>query len=389
MADVDAVPRSARVLGAAGRFFITAGIVVFLFVAYELWGTNIQEARAQSDLRGDLDERFAAAAVLTDPIVVIDAGVERPDEPETLPTPSSTLPGGYDPALLELFFPPDGEALARIEIPTLDVAKVVVRGTDVADLRRGPGHYSSSPLPGNPGNSSVAGHRTTYGAPFNRIDELVPGDEIVMTGIQGEFTYRVMEPRVAFAEFDDQTDSFGQGHIIVRPGATWVLGDFGDDRLTLTACHPKLSARRRIIVAAELVDEPVVLPEWAAVAQADLIAESSNGSDRLGADEAEGAQDVDATQDLVGTAGAVSGDDPVAAGDADLDGGLSGERGAIPGAILWLFLATICWVGGGLAGRLLDRGRWGVAGARAAGLLPALVCLWFAFEKIDRALPAA
>ena len=396
MADVDPVPRSARVLGAAGRFLITAGIVVFLFVAYELWGTNIQEARAQSDLRSDFDERLATAAVLTEPVVVIDAGGTRSDTPEALPTPSSTLPGGYDPEVLELFFPPDGEALARIEIPTLDVAKVVVRGTEVADLRRGPGHYSSSPLPGNAGNTSIAGHRTTYGAPFNRIDELVPGDEIVVTGVQGEFTYRVMEPRAAFAGYDDRTDSFGEGHVIVRPGASWVLGDFGDDRLTLTACHPKLSARQRIIVAAELVDEPVVLPDWAVDAQAELVA--ADAPDVAATDDAatDPAATDPATDDPVTDDPATddpASDDPSLAAepvpDDDLDGGLSGERDALPGAVLWLLLATACWVGAGAVGRRLDRGRWGRVAARAAGLVPALICLWFAFERIDRALPAA
>ncbi|MDP1454848.1 class E sortase, partial [Peribacillus frigoritolerans] len=96
------------------------------------------------------------------------------------------------------------------------------------------------------GNSAIAGHRTTYGAPFNRIDELVPGDEIAITTPQGEFTYVVIPA-------PGETD---QAWWIVDPSQVEVLADAGDNRLTLTACHPKYSAKQRIIVAATLKTEP-------------------------------------------------------------------------------------------------------------------------------------
>ena len=162
-----AVPRAARVLGAFGRFLITAGVVVFLFSAYELWGTTLHAARAQDDLRSDLDERFAAAAALpADPPTTTTTPadeIDTPTTPDPLPTPDPTLPGGYDPEVLELFFPPDGAAISRLELPTIGVDKIVVRGVDVADLRKGPGHYPATATPGGQGNSGIAGHRTTYG----------------------------------------------------------------------------------------------------------------------------------------------------------------------------------------------------------------------------------
>ena len=78
-------------------------------------------------------------------------------------------------------------------IPAIGVDKIVVEGVSLADLKKGPGHYPETPLPGQEGNAAIAGHRTTYGAPFNRLDELEPGDEITVTTVQGEFTYEVTE----------------------------------------------------------------------------------------------------------------------------------------------------------------------------------------------------
>lgn len=100
----------------------------------------------------------------------------------------------------------------------------MVEGVDQAHLRRGPGHYAGSPLPGQGGNMAIAGHRTTYGAPFYRLDELEPGDVIRITTRDGEFVYEVTDSEV------------------VAPTRVDVLDDFGDDRLTLTACNPRYPA---------------------------------------------------------------------------------------------------------------------------------------------------
>ncbi|MEM7141073.1 MAG: sortase [Actinomycetota bacterium] len=386
--DRPGTPTSARVLGAVGRGLITAGVVVLLFVVFQLWGTNIQEARAQDGLRDDFDDAFSAAqtqlALFTDdaaddPVVepdVIDAGqADDIAEPLPDPTPTSTLPGGFDPEVLEFFFPKDGDAVARIEIPSIGVDKIVVNGVQVADLRKGPGHYSQTAPVGTEGNTSIAGHRTTYGAPFNRIDELQPGDEIHVTGVLGRFTYRVLDPQTAYPEHLHTVDSAGDGHIIVKPNATWVLGDFRDNRVTLTACHPKLSSAKRIIVAAELVDEPEVIPEFAPELIADILGEDA------------AAPVADTTPPDVDL-GADESPAPTNAATAGLDEGLSGERDAIPGGIMWLLAASAIWVAVGYLARRLFDDRTRRIAVRMAGLLPAGYCLWFAFEMIDRALPA-
>ncbi|MDW3219378.1 MAG: sortase [Acidimicrobiales bacterium] len=371
-------------LGAIGRGLITAGVVVLLFVVFQLWGTNIQEARAQDGLRDDFDDTFALAQSQlalfadsgdTDPPAVIDAG--GTDGTPDLPAPTSTLPGGFDPTVLQYFFPEGGDATARIEIPSIGVDKIVVNGVQVADLRKGPGHYPDTASVGTAGNTAIAGHRTTYGAPFNRIDELRPGDEIHVTGVLGRFTYRVMAPADAYPEQLDTVDSSGDGHIIVRPGATWVLGDFLDNRVTLTACHPKLSSRQRIIVAAELVDEPAALPDFAPALVAEFVGgdatptlpgeEVDDGGDEAGADPASGPRTVPAS---------------------DLDEGLDGERDAIPAAVIWFVVATAIWIGFGYLARHLFAEKLRRVAVRSVGLLPAGYCLWFAFEALDRALPA-
>lgn len=124
------------------------------------------------------------------------------------------------------------DALARLEIPAIDVHQIVVEGISPGTLGRGPGHYPGTALPGQSGNFAVAGHRTTHGAPFAHLDELEPGDEIVVTTVEGRFVYRVTEER------------------IVAPTAVGVLSDFGDDRITLTTCHPADSSRQRLVVVA-------------------------------------------------------------------------------------------------------------------------------------------
>jgi sortase A len=133
-----------------------------------------------------------------------------------------------------------GRPLGRIRIPRLGLSKVFVQGTGTADLKKGPGHYPSTPLPGAPGTVGVAGHRTTYGAPFRTIDKLRSGDRITMEMPYGTFSYRVERTR------------------IVDPSATEVVRRVKHDRLVLTACHPLYSAAQRIVVFAKLADaEPV------------------------------------------------------------------------------------------------------------------------------------
>ncbi len=129
----------------------------------------------------------------------------------------------------------EGDALGRIEMPTIHRSYVVVAGDDPEDLRKGPGAYPGNPLPGRGGTTAIAGHRTTYLAPFRHIDELHRGDEVELRMPYGRFTYRV------------------QGQRIVQPSDVSVVRPVGYEQLVLTACHPLYSAAERIVVSARLI----------------------------------------------------------------------------------------------------------------------------------------
>ncbi len=221
-----------------GQSLITVGLLLLLFVAYQLWGTNFYEAAQQDSLkssfRRDLAETRAATSA-PEP--------RRPaaNEPPTTTTTTQPLPP-----------PPEGEPLGIVRIPSLGVDRAMVQGITVPDLRKGPGHYPDSPLPGQLGNVAIAGHRTTYGAPFNRIDELVPGDEITIVTLSGTYHYSVT------------------GQQIVSPRDVGVLNPTPNATLTLTTCNPKYSARQRLIVTATLDEDksptPVAPPASAVAA---------------------------------------------------------------------------------------------------------------------------
>jgi len=129
----------------------------------------------------------------------------------------------------------DGQAIGRIKIPHIHANYVMVEGTGTGPLKKGPGHYPATPFPGMPGTVGVAGHRTTYLAPFNKVDKLKHGDTIELQMPYATITYRVERLRV------------------VLPSAVWVTKRVGYDRLVLSACHPKYSASHRIIVFARQV----------------------------------------------------------------------------------------------------------------------------------------
>ncbi len=209
--------RLATVLRGFGQTLITAGIVILLFVAYELWFTGIETAREQRQLTAAIEEQWRHGA------------------------------GGSYRTKADLLRPiPIGSGVAVLRIPRFgrDWAKVVVEGVALSDLKAGPGHYPGTQLPGQVGNFVVSGHRTTYGAPFNRVDELRPGDPIVVETKDTWYTYRVTTQE------------------IVPPTAIEVTYPVPKDReaeptlarITLTSCHPKYSARQRIIVYGQLED---------------------------------------------------------------------------------------------------------------------------------------
>lgn len=130
-----------------------------------------------------------------------------------------------------------GKPFGRIEMPTLDRRYVLVQGTDAESLRKGPGHYPRTALPGMGRTVAVAGHRTTYLAPFKTIDRLRRGDRIRIRMPYGRFVYRVSRTR------------------IVRPTDVWVTRNIGREQLVLTACHPLYSAAERIVVFADLASQ--------------------------------------------------------------------------------------------------------------------------------------
>ncbi|MEP6623788.1 MAG: class E sortase [Acidimicrobiia bacterium] len=199
-----------QAINVIGRFLLTFGLLLLLFVGYQLWGTGFYESRAQSDLHA----KFRTALNET-------RQAERPVSGTT--TTTTPLPP-----------PPEGDPVGIIRIPKIGLDRTIVQGVTVPDLRKGPGHYPDSPMPGQLGNAAIAGHRTTYGQPFNQIDELAPGDEITILTLNGTYHYTVTE------------------QLVVSPREVAVLDPTPDATLTLTTCHPKFSASQRLIVKARL-----------------------------------------------------------------------------------------------------------------------------------------
>ncbi|WP_229023243.1 class E sortase [Actinomarinicola tropica] len=333
-------PRTATVVRGIGRTLIGAGTLLLLFVAYQLWGTGVAHSREQARLEDRFDAQLAEVGRML-PDDDASTGDPPPDESTT-----TTLP----PELVAALDPSPGDPVARLRMPTIGVDEIVVHGVGVADLRKGPGHFPDSPMPGQPGNAAIAGHRTTYGQPFHDLDRLAPGDEIHVDTLQGSFTYRVMP--------HEGPEGDERGHFIVPETAVEVLDDAGDDRLTLTACHPKFSSRQRIIVTAELVDEPAApLPD----------------AERPGTDDA-GSVDAPGPDPAPGDG---------AAADEDFGEGLGGDPDALVPAVAWSAAFLVALAATALVGR-----RWRRWPAYLVGAPLMAVPLVVAFAHIDRYLPA-
>jgi sortase A len=186
------------------------GAIILLFVAWQLWGTAITQHHTQSALGHQFAAKIHHAAV-------------KPAAGFTLIPATTRIPD-----------PPQGTVMAHLQIPAISLDQYVVSGTAEADLAKGPGHYLGTAMPGQAGNVAIAGHRTTHGAPFNRLAQLAIGDPIYLTTSSGQtLTYIVSAVPVA-----------------VSPSDVTVLNNFGDDRLTLTTCNPEYSAAQRLIVVA-------------------------------------------------------------------------------------------------------------------------------------------
>jgi sortase A len=202
-----------------GQTLISAGLVILLFVAYELWWTGFTTKHDQHVLLGTLHKQWAHHVIVKDP--------------------------------------PFGSGIAILRIPRFGKGYqfVIVQGTSTADLIKGPGHYPGTAMPGQVGNFTVAGHRTTYLHPFYNLNELKAGDPIVIETRTTWFTYRVQNiPHTA-----------AKGQEIVAPtdiAVAYPVPDQADPSLqptqsvlTFTSCNPRYSAAQRIVVHALLAQQ--------------------------------------------------------------------------------------------------------------------------------------
>ncbi|WP_344245695.1 class E sortase [Actinocorallia libanotica] len=204
------------------ELLITAGLVIALFVAHLTWGTDDYARRAQAGLNDELDALWRKQTTVSAAV--------RPGGPRMVPQTAAR--------------PERGRAFAVIRIPRFGSAwrYATVEGVSTADLAKGPGHYPGTAMPGQVGNTVFSGHRTTYGGPFNRVGELVAGDQILVDTATATHVYRVTGHKVVLP-----TDVSVVAPVPGKPGARPEKA-----RLTLTTCHPKFSAAYRLIVFAEL-----------------------------------------------------------------------------------------------------------------------------------------
>jgi sortase A len=193
-----------------GELCITAGVVLLLFVAYELWGTGAYTQAQQHKLGDELDRSWKAGA------------------------------GKVTTERVRL-----GHGLALIRIPRLGKGfhYVIIEGVSVADLRKGPGHYPGTAMPGQIGNFVVSGHRTTYLAPFNKLGELRGGDKILIDTRAEQYVYKVTSTKVV-----QPSDVSVAAPVPEHPRANPTKR-----LITLTTCNPKYSAAQRLIVFGRLI----------------------------------------------------------------------------------------------------------------------------------------
>lgn len=214
-----------RAVGWAGELVITLGVLLLLFVAWQLWWTDVVSDREAARVVATLEDEFARAA----------------GTGERLPAPG--IPEGVG----------DDGAFAIVRIPRFgaDYARPLIEGTDRPVLALGLGHYVGTAGPGQVGNFAVAGHRTTYGRPFHDVDRLRDGDRVVVETAGTVHVYEVTERDVV-----RPTDVEVIAPVPEEPGAapTQAL-------ITLTSCHPKYSATERFVVHGRLV-ESVPRAQW-------------------------------------------------------------------------------------------------------------------------------
>ncbi|MFZ9930701.1 MAG: class E sortase, partial [Ilumatobacteraceae bacterium] len=258
-----------------------------------------------------------------------------------------------------------------IEIPAIGIEKFVVAGVQTADLKKGPGHYPDTPMPGELGNAAIAGHRTTYGEPFRQLDELEIGDEIILTDLfTRRFVYRVT------------------GTQIVGPTDSWVVSTTDPTRatLTLTTCHPEFSAKQRLIVYAELDISFTAVAEVAAAVYRSKVPQTTTTTIATTtttiADSAVVTTVPNATTTTTTTiATPVESNDDVET--EVFESGWFSDGAAWPHVVFWGALELlVVWGAWQVAKRYRNR----LIGA-AVGFVPFFFVLYFVFQNVNRLLP--
>jgi sortase A len=220
-------PRTRRALRVLSSVLIVAGTILLADAGATLFWQEPVSAVYAHFQQGEL----------RDQLVELEQAPLEPDEEralEKIPDPKRRL--AFHARVIKRRVKA-GEPMGRIVIPAIGVSDVFVQGTGTGDLRKGPGHYPATPMPGERGTVAIAGHRTTYGAPFRNVDKLHRGDRIELRMPYARFMYRVERTK------------------IVPPTELSVTDRVAHDRLVLSACHPLYSAAQRIIVFARLESE--------------------------------------------------------------------------------------------------------------------------------------
>jgi sortase A len=366
------------VVSGIGKVLIVLGLLMFAFVAYQLWGTGIEYAQAQNRLDDEFEELLAGTTTtaptptsVTVPETTTTTTVAgRSNRTTTTTAPPATVPP-FDP----------GDAIARIEIPSIGVDAVVVAGVEPDDLKKGPGHYEGTPMPGQLGNSAIAGHRTTYGQPFYRLDEVAAGDEIVLTTVQGRFVYRATGSEVVEPE---------QSDVVATTDPTVAT-------LTLTTCTPRYTASQRLVVHADLDLDVSDAPQEAVLdyggraddepapttAPATTTATPDTASSTPPTTDAAPPTTVEDPTVAIG-GGVASAGLSEASADAFAHGWFS-DGGAWPQVITWGLVGAAIAVGAYLLARSVRRVWVGLL----VGVVPFVVALYFFFQNVNRLMPAA
>lgn len=227
------------VQGLFGVALILAGAALVGNGVYTFVVTDAIAAAAQEDLADEFAVRLEQGPTASDigsAVAADNRFLAGEDEPIML----GTVPDAPElPAPIEWAresAPAVGGAVAQLWIPAIGYDGIVVEGVEPEQLRAGPGHMPETPLPGQPGNTVLSGHRSTNGSPFGALDDLEPGDEIMLLTTTGMHRYAV------------------RSSLVVAPNEMWVTAQHPGAWLTLTTCHPRGSSRERLIVFAELTE---------------------------------------------------------------------------------------------------------------------------------------